>query len=188
MFKKNHIDMRSEVLTLHSELAYHILYNRTTKYIKCKCFNELYKSGNPRCQICHGNGYLTSLERMEVIEYTPDLKALSASSLGSYSRHEKVFFFSYKAAPKRKDLMLVTGWNKDQTPSNLHEVYEVKDVNVVRGDEGKVEYYRVLAVLVPDLKRQLQDSINRLPTEARRQIARGRRYVWPIKKVKEKLE
>ena len=77
---------------------------------------------------------------------------------------------------------MVTGWNRDKTPTNLHHVYEIKDVDPVRGDGGRVEYYRVLATQVPDLRRQLQDAINRIPAEGRRLIAGGKRYVWPIKK------
>ena len=158
MFKKMHIDIRNEVDLLQNELSYDILYNRATKFIKCRCFDPMYQSGNPRCNICNGSGHLTSLERMEVIEY------------------------SYKAAPRRKDLIMVTGWNRDKTPTNLHHVYEIKDVDPVRGDGGRVEYYRVLATQVPDLRRQLQDAINRIPAEGRRLIAGGKRYVWPIKK------
>ena len=182
MFKKMQIDIRNEVDLLQNELSYDILYNRATKFIKCRCFDPMYQSGNPRCNICNGSGHLTSLERMEVIEYTPDLKTLGSSPLGTYARHEKVFFLSYKAAPRRKDLIMVTGWNRDKTPTNLHHVYEIKDVDPVRGDGGRVEYYRVLATQVPDLRRQLQDAINRIPAEGRRLIAGGKRYVWPIKK------
>ena len=94
MFKKMHIDIRNEVDLLQNELSYDILYNRATKFIKCRCFDPMYQSGNPRCNICNGSGHLTSLERMEVIEYTPDLKTLGSSPLGTYARHEKVFFLS----------------------------------------------------------------------------------------------
>ena len=72
--------------------------------------------------------------------------------------------------------------DKVKSNSTKYKIYEIKDVDPVRGDGGRVEYYRVLATQVPDLRRQLQDAINRIPAEGRRLIAGGKRYVWPIKK------
>lgn len=180
MLKKQQIDLRNHLEILQNEFSYDILYNRATKYIKCRCFNAIYKSGDPKCPICSGAGYGTSLEKIRIIEYTPTKAGVQQADFGEYNDRTKTFFMTYRDMPKEKDHIILTGWNKDKTPSNVIEVYQVQSSVPVRGDRGRVEFYSVKARLVPDMRQQFGQNLRRLPHPIKRALAEGKRYVWPI--------
>lgn len=184
MRKNTAIDLRNELDLLQNELSYDILYNRATKFLRCQCYDKRYHSGDSKCPICHGSGFVTTLERMKVIEYTPSIGSTGSKtemfSFGEFNQQQKIFYLTYKSAPQEKDYIFVTGWNKDKTPSGVTSVYVIKAVNAVRGDHGRLEYYKVVAALVPDMKRLVRETVNRLPGSGKRAIAEGKRYAWPM--------
>lgn len=177
------IDLRNEFDLLQNELSYDILYNRATKFLRCQCYDKLYHSGDSKCPICHGSGFVTTLERMKIIEYTPSPGSAGNRTemlpFGEFNQQQKMFYLTYKASPQEKDLIFITGWNRDKTPSGVNSVYIIKAVDPVRGDNGRLEYYRVVASLVPDLRRMVRETVNRLPASGKRAIAEGKRYAWP---------
>lgn len=180
MLKKQQIDLRNHLKILQNEFSYDILYNRATKYIKCRCFDAVYKSGDPKCPICSGAGYGTSLEKMRIIEYTPTKTGLQQAEFGEYNDRTKTFFMTYRDVPKEKDFIIILKWNKDKTPSNVMEVYQVQSAIPVRGDRGRIEFYSVKACLAPDMRQQFSRNLPRLPRQVKRALAEGKRYVWPI--------
>ena len=180
MLKKQQIDLRNHLEILQNEFSSDILYNRATKYIKCRCYNAIYKSGDPKCPICNGAGFGTSLEKIRIIEYTPTRTGVQQAEFGEFNERTKTFFMTYRDVPKEKDYIILTGWNKDKTPSNVLEVYQVRSATPVRGDRGRVEYYSVKAILAPDVRQQFGQTIRKLPQQVKRALAGGKRFVWPI--------
>lgn len=132
------IDFREELKVMEKEFSIKVLYLNSNKYIKCKCFNDLYKSGNPKCNLCCGSGRLTTLQLVNTIMYNSTGTSI-ASELGNMVKDNNVFIFNHKIQLKEKDIVLVVGF-KNGFISDLKEMYEVDYVDIVRGDRGRVEY------------------------------------------------
>mgnify|MGYP006990301722 CR=1 FL=1 len=62
------IDLRYEADGLISEFGIDALYVRNCKFVRCKCFNDLNKTGDPKCPLCFGTGHFASIEKIQTIE------------------------------------------------------------------------------------------------------------------------
>ena len=67
-FKNNDINLRHEMDLLTDEFSINVLYIRNNKFVKCKCFNDLDKTGQADCPLCHGSGYFHSIQMIPAIE------------------------------------------------------------------------------------------------------------------------
>lgn len=179
MAKMNPIDLRNEFALLQNNFSYDILYNRITRHLKCRCFQTVYQSGIPTCPVCHGRGYATSLQRQSVIP-TEGNRGLSPSSFGEYSHETKWFYMNYEVSPATKDLIIETAWTDKGYPVNPKAVYRVESVYPVRGDGGRVEYWKVEVKLLPDLLAAVRKEINQLPNTSKGKLANGERFIWPM--------
>ena len=145
MAKMNGIDLRNEFALLQNNFSYDILYNRTTRHLKCRCFQTVFQSGIPDCPVCHGQGYATSLQRQSV-----------------------------------KDLIIETGWSKEGYPVNPKTIYQIESVYPMRGDSGRIEYWKVKVNRLPDLLVSFRQQVNQLPVSSKRKLANGERFIWPM--------
>lgn len=132
------IDFRKEVEILEKEYATYVLHIQSSKYIKCKCFNDLYKSGNPKCNLCFGSGRLTKISVKKAISYNMEGTSI-ASEMGNVVKDRNVFIFNYKSNLKEKDIILLVGFSNNKI-LDIKKVFEVDYTNNVRGDRGRIEY------------------------------------------------
>lgn len=135
------IDLRKETETLLKDYGVDILYVRASKYAKCKCYDELFKSGNPKCRLCLGTGKLTVLEKATVF-YNNNSYYTKQSGVGKYNAMIGEFIFKYDSDVTFNDLILIVGC-KNNIIIDVKQVYKVNNVNPVRGNNGRVEYYEV---------------------------------------------
>jgi hypothetical protein len=183
MLNNYNIDLRKEIELLQNDFSIDILYIRNTKYIRCKCFNTLYNAGDPSCNICFGNGHLTSVEKMkDITQSASSVGDMRTTNLGSMEKGNSVHYLKYDTLPRVRDIILIAGWDRTGCPTDILKVYEIVGVDDVRGDKGRVEFYTVNAKVRPDLLTQSKEKINMLPYGAKKILAEGKRYVWPLKK------
>ena len=179
MAKMNGIDLRNEFALLQNNFSYDILYNRTTRHLKCRCFQTVFQSGIPDCPVCHGQGYATSLQRQSVIP-TEGKSGLSPSSFGEYAHETRWFYMSYEVSPAVKDLIIETGWSKEGYPVNPKTINQIESVYPMRGDSGRIEYWKVKVNRLPDLLVSFRQQVNQLPVSSKRKLANGERFIWPM--------
>ena len=161
---KVNINLREEVKDMINDYSIDILCQKASKYFKCKCYSELHKSADPSCNICHGTGKVNSIERYKaIIEY------IEASSKGSVKSTEVgdtlsqniKLYVAYNTFIKEKDKIFTVGIHNDKVKS-LHNVYEVTNVQNIRGDNGRTELLVVYAKLMPSYMNTATRIINKL--------------------------
>ena len=179
MPKMNGIDLRNEFAILQNNFSYDILYNRTTRHLKCRCFQTVFQSGLADCPVCHGQGYATSLQRQKVIP-TEGKRGLNPSSFGEYTHEKRWFYVEHSMSPAVKDIIIETGWSREGYPVNPNKVYRIESVYPVRGDGGRIEYWKIEVTCLPDLLASYRKQINQLPTASKRKIASGERFICPM--------
>ena len=181
--KSANIDLRKEFDVLQNSFSIDILYIRTSKYIKCNCYNPLHKVGDPTCKKCLGRGYMNTIEKVKPIStsvnYMQDM--MLNTGLGVISTSDEIYYFSHKVMPKKGDLILVTKFNSKKEPVEAVSVYELHSANPVRGDHGRVEIYTCLCKLREDKLNDVNIILKSLDKIAKIYISKGKRYPCLIK-------
>lgn len=137
----NEINLRNEANYLIDNYGIDVLYVRNSKYMKCKCYDELYKLGNYKCNICFGSGKITSIEKMKCF-YNNDKYYSKSTIAGKYNVDIGKFIFKYNSEIEFNDVILVVGY-KDGKVKDVKQVYKVNNSNEIRCDKGRIEYYEV---------------------------------------------
>lgn len=181
--KSTGIDLRKEYEVLQKQFSIDILYIRTSKYIKCECYNPLHKVGDPSCKKCLGRGYLNTIEKVSAINtsmnYLQD--GIISTSIGTINANDESFYFSHKVMPRVGDIVVVATYNSNREPVDVESVFEIHSASPVRGDSGRVEMFASLCKLRADKKEQLGSIIRGLDKVAKIHLSKGKRYIWPMK-------
>lgn len=178
----NDIDLRRELGLLDEAFSIEILYIRNNKFVRCNCFNDLEKTGNPECQKCFGSGYFASIQKFKAIESS--VSAYSSSnetkpqSIGAVDYKEEVYYLDYKIAPKQRDYILKVTW-KDGYPIDVVQVLEIANIYEMRGDNGRMEVYGAHITNKPDSVKLFDKVLKKLPKKALRVLKKGDIYIWP---------
>lgn len=176
------INLRNEFKKLQDEYSLDILYIRASKYIRCKCFNPLHKTGTPGCPICLGYGHVNTIEKRKAITHSLNSARTSdgliMSDLGAISSESTVFYLNHKVSPRKRDLVVLTYWDKNGNPVGVKKVYEITISDELRGDHGRIELNAVYCKLKPEITESVEKVITELSGEARMRIANGERYIW----------
>ena len=176
------IDMRYEMDMLTEEFGYDMLYVRNCKFVKCKCFNDLHKSGDASCPICHGFGYLNSIELIKAFEsstkpYMWD-NFLNKSQVGVTNQKNEVIYVRQFYNPKERDFILKVTWN-DGMPADILRVYEIVGIYEMRGDNGRVELYGCSINDMTRLVEPFTKTLRHIPKIAVKTLLKGGKYIWP---------
>lgn len=182
--KNVNIDLRHELNLLDSEFGIDILYIRNTKFVRCDCFNDLEKTGDPKCPKCFGSGYFASIQKFKTIEssvsaYSSNNK-VQIQPIGAIDNKDEVYYFEYEALPKERDFILKVSW-KDGIPIDVIKVLEVDNIYEMRGTHGRVEVYGVHVDNRPDEVIKFDKMLKRLPLKAKRILGKGDKFIWPLK-------
>lgn len=150
------INLRKEVDYILNNFGIKVLYVRNSKYARCSCYDELYKSGNIKCKKCLGSGKLTTLEVMTMFisddKYYSKLSAAGKynASIGkAITRHNKDIAFN--------DFILIVG-SANNIVTDVKTVYRINNVNNVRCDNGRIEYNE-LDILSDDIYTRMYDDL-----------------------------
>lgn len=141
------LDLREEMLELLKNTKYEILLQKTSRKVRCDCYNEKYQEANSKCHKCLGTGWLFRFEKHKTFkqDYTssPD-SAILFTEVGQLSHNYRVFYFAHDIYPQSLDYIWEVTWNKNR-PAGLKTLYKIKEVAEQRGLDGKIEYFVALA-------------------------------------------
>ncbi len=182
-FKNVNIDLRKEVDLLTSEFGINVLYVRNNKFVKCKCFDDLNKTGSSKCPYCHGTGYFNSIQMIPAIEssnspYSSN-NSIDKLKIGMTDQKEEVYYIKYQYTPKERDFIIKVTWDKNQKPIDVVKVLELKNIWDTRGDNGRTELYACLTNNRTDLVESFNNTIKSLPNKAINELLKGGKYIWP---------
>jgi hypothetical protein len=140
------MDLRKEIHDIIEESGHYILLQRTSKKLRCDCWNEKYQSTSTKCSKCLGTGMVSRIERHKVrrqaaYNITTAPNVIHQSPVGRIETDNVTFFMKYDAQPKTGDIIMEVGWDKNK-PTHLVRAYEVAYPDGLRGDQGRIEFYQ----------------------------------------------
>lgn len=179
-FKVN-IDLREETAGLINQNGIDILYVRQQRFVRCTCFDDLNKTGDPKCQKCFGSGYFTSIQKIRSFKSSnvpySSSNAIASTNVGEINQKNELYYFNHNVLPQPKDLILKVTW-KNGIPVDVLEVLEIVAVNEFRADNGRIELFATMIDLRTDLYSSFNKSIKQMPVKGLNQLARGGKYIW----------
>lgn len=179
------IDLRKDASLLTDEFGINVLYVRNCKFVRCKCFDDLNKTGDPNCPLCFGAGYFASIQKLRAIEssispYSSKNNAIQ-TSIGVTNQKYEVYYLRHMHTPKERDMILKVTWDKNGNPVDVLKVLEVVNVYEMRGDDGRVELNGCVTDDRTDLVQSYTTFLRKLPKKAVAELLKGGKYIWPIK-------
>ncbi|AIY85272.1 hypothetical protein U729_3074 (plasmid) [Clostridium baratii str. Sullivan] len=149
MIYRDLIDLEEQFNYLLNKFGSNIIYVRHSEIMKCDCYNELFKKGDPNCNNCLGSGKALGLRMSKII---------IKNSLGDYKEMTSGFEISKSTTlympntykPKAGDYILFAEYDKNGYVDNVTDVYEVSCPNETRGDNGKIEFFSLKGILRKD--------------------------------------
>lgn len=182
MYKDINIDLRQEFDFLKEHFAIDLLMIRSNKHSRCKCYDPLHRDGDRRCRVCGGTGKISSIEKISAIHQNVNASGfVKMTDLGLSVSNTIVLYFDLKAVPKAQDQVLIVGFDKYGSPVDIKKSCTIVSVQEVRGDNGRLEMYQVYAKYSPEKIDVDQKRLNSIPPAQKRDIAKGKRYIWPQK-------
>lgn len=184
-FRNVDIDLRHETQILTEEFGINVLYVRNNKFVKCKCFDDLNKTGDSKCPYCHGSGYFNSIQMIPAIESSnspySSTNSIDKLKIGVTDQKSEIYYIKHKYTPKERDFVIKVTWDKDQNPVDVVKVLELINIWDTRGDNGRTEFFACLTNNRTDLVDAFTKTIKSLPHKAIQELLKGGKYIWPAK-------
>jgi hypothetical protein len=182
-FKNVNINLRHETQILTEEFGINVLYVRNNKFVKCKCFDDLNKTGKANCPLCHGTGYFESIQMIPAIEssnspYSSN-NSIAKLQIGVTDQKNEVYYIQQQYVPKERDFLLKVTWDKNKNPIDVIKVLELINIWDTRGDNGRTEFFACLTNNRTDLVNEYNKTVKSLPQKAINEILKGGKYIWP---------
>ena len=182
---KSGIDLRVEEKRLIEEFGFDALYIRNCKFVRCSCFDDLNKTGDPNCPLCFGSGYFASIEKIKTIESSnsaySSTNTIINTDIGQTEQKNEIYYINYDLSPKARDFILKVTWDKFGNPIDIIQVLEIVGKYEMRGDKGRVELYGCIVNDRTDLVKTFDKVLRLLPKKGLAQLLRGGKYIWPQK-------
>lgn len=180
MYKATEIDLRKEFKLLQEYFSMEVLMIRNNKHSRCKCYDPLHRDGDRKCRICGGTGKVSSIEQIKAIHQNVNSSGfVKMTELGLSVSNTIVLYFDLKAVPKVQDQILIVGFDSYGCPVDIKKSCTIVSVQEVRGDNGRIEIYQVYAKYSPEKIDIDQRRLNAIPPKQKREISKGKRYIWP---------
>ena len=179
------INLRHEAETLTNEFGIDVLYIRNCKFVRCRCFDDLNKTGDPDCKLCFGTGHFASIEKIQAIESSNSAYSSNSSitqlPIGGTDQKNEVYYIRHPFVPKERDIILKVTWDRQGYPTDIIKVLEIINVYEMRGDKGRVELNGCLVNNRTDLVRPFTKILSSLPRKAVSPLLKGGKSIWPNK-------
>lgn len=177
------IDMRRNAEGLINEFGINVLYVRNCKFVKCRCFSDLDKTGNPDCPYCMGSGFFASIEKVRAIESSnsaySSTNSIAQLPIGVTDQKNEVYYIGHEVTPKERDYLLKVTWDKKGRPTDIVKVLEIVNVYEMRGDSGRVELTGCVINDRTDMVKTFSKVLRQLPPASVQYLAIGGRSIWP---------
>ena len=182
-FRNVNIDLRHETQILTEEFGIDVLYVRNNKFVKCKCFDDLNKTGDTKCPLCHGSGYFNSIQMIPAIESSnspySSTNSIAKLKIGVTDQKNEIYYIKQQYNPKERDFVVKVTWDKDKNPIDVVKVLELVNIWDTRGDNGRTEFFACLTNNRTDLVNSFNKTIKSLPKKAIDELLKGGKYIWP---------
>ena len=179
------INLRHEAATLTTEFGINVFYIRNCKFVRCRCFNDLNKTGDPNCKLCFGTGHFASIEKIQAIESSNSAYSSNSSitqlPIGVTDQKNEVYYIRHPFVPKERDMILKVTWDSQGYPIDIVKVLEIINVYEMRGDKGRVELNGCLVNNRTDLVRPFTKILSSLSRKAVSPLLKGGKSIWPNK-------
>lgn len=186
--KNVEIDLRHDAELLTDEFGIDVLYVRDCKFVRCTCFNDLNKEGDPDCKLCMGTGHFASIQKIKAIESSSSAysseNVIASTSIGTINQKREIYYIRHQYNPKERDMILKVTWDKNGYPVDVLQVLEITNVYEMRGDKGRVELNGCLIDSRTDLVTPFTSVLRSLPKKAIAQLLKGGKSIWPSKLLK----
>lgn len=141
------MDLRREFHKILENYGHDILLQRSSRYIRCSCWNCKYQEPLSSCPKCMGSGRVVRIERHRVrTETATNIITLPGrkqqTPIGQVSQQTRAFFMMHDVHPKVGDVIYEVGWDKDR-PTNVLHAFEISYADEKRGKNGRIEFYQV---------------------------------------------
>ena len=181
--KNVEINMRQEANSLINEFGINVLYIRNCKYVRCSCFDDLNKTGDPNCKICMGSGYFASIQKTQAIESSnsaySDSNSIAQMPIGVTDQKNEIYYIRHNLNPKERDYILKVTWDINGNPIDIVKVLEIVNVYEMRGDNGRIELTGCVVNDRTDMVRSFTQMLKQLPPKAKNYLAKGGKSIWP---------
>lgn len=182
------INLRHDAELLTDEFGINVLYVRNCKFVRCTCFDDLNKTGDPNCKLCMGTGHFASIQKIKAIEssnsaYSSE-NSITSNPIGTTNQKNEIYYIRHQFNPKERDMILKVTWDKQGNPVDVLQVLEIVNVYEMRGDKGRVELNGCLIDSRTDLVKPFTTVLNSLPRKAVAQLLKGGKCIWPNKLLK----
>ena len=142
------IDLRKETELILGDFGHPILLQRSSRKIRCSCWNELYQEADSKCVLCNGIGWLVRIEkhlarRQDASVAVTRPNRVQDTLVGDVMTGANMFFVQHHVHPAVQDIIYEIGWDAKNNPINIISVHEINSVEPERGQRGRIEYYRV---------------------------------------------
>ena len=124
-----------------------LFIQRKSKQIKCTCFDEVYQTGNPECDICGGEGVLYIVQKEKAVlqkSFNKMNEENTKTSLGSVDQSEYNLYLKSEVNPKINDKIFLAVW-ENGVPIGLKQVLKIQKVDPIINSEGKILLYNIFA-------------------------------------------
>ena len=179
------INLRHESKTLINEFGIDVLYIRNCKFVRCKCFDDLNKTGDPNCKLCFGTGHFASIEKIQAIESSNSAYSSNSSitqlPIGVTDQKNEIYYIRHPFVPKERDMILKVTWDKQGYPIDIVKALEIINVYEMRGDKGRVELNGCLVNNRTDLVIPFTKILSSLPRKVVSPLLKGGKSIWPNK-------
>lgn len=177
------IDFRKEFEYLNKEYGIDMLYIRSNKRIKCRCYNPRTKDGDVNCKICGGTGRVSSVEKIKGIYQNYDETGFVRNTkIGDSTSNTVIFYFDINTVPTVNDRILLVAFERSISipiPINISKSMVIISVDPIRGESGRIEVYKCFAKYAPEKLIYDQKRLNSIPLKAKKEIMKGVKYTWP---------
>ena len=178
------IDLRHDSELLTNEFGINVLYVRNCKFVRCKCFDDLNKTGAADCPLCLGKGYLSSVQKIKAIESSNSAYSSTSNvlktAIGLTDEKNEIYYIRHQYNPKERDMIIKVTWDKNGYPVDIVKVLEIINVYEMRGDNGRVELNGCVINDRTDKVKDYRNYLNNIPKSLIRTIAKGDKGVWPL--------
>lgn len=177
------IDLRYEADGLINKFGIDALYVRNCKFVRCRCFNDLNKTGDPKCPLCFGTGHFVSIEKIQTIESSNSAysgeNSLIQTPVGVNDQKNEIYYIRHDKTAKIRDMIIKVTWDKNKNPVDIVQVLEITNIFRMRGNEGRVELDGCLVDDRTDLVKPYSDILKKLSKKGLNELLKGGKYIWP---------
>lgn len=148
------VSLRDEAIQIINDYGSRLLIIERDQMKRCNCVDSLTMAADKNCPICIGSGFVSRARetkaRMKSMETSLTSTDSLKPSVGAFATISRYFYFRHDDLIKEEDYIIITDWENDQPQiNNRSEICKVTYVDPIRGDNGRIEYLRVIAFSEP---------------------------------------